>query len=394
MGTEALATPVPREQRELVQAMLTRLPEFSDRLAQLLSEKDDFYHQVDNRSPEELRQVCRANLERALTSLVEGRGLSLDAARKTGLAQARQGIPLPSVLRAFRIGGIFVYEGLLELAGPGFINPARTVEINAGVWRTIDLYSDALTTAYDEVAAELSYEKLALLDGLLQGRFSSQTDLEKAAKELDLSASGTFVAVITESVKPDEQTGVEALLRARRWRSAWRPGAEVGLVAIDRVEDLRRLRDVLGTLPLAVGMSRPFNGFLELPDAVHRARIARRSLSPGAAGVAVFGDSPATTLVASAPAMARGVVRSVLTGVLVLPPAERQVLLDTLVAWFAGHGSAKAAADRLIVHPNTVRYRLRRVQELTKRDLSDPIDVGELYVALEAVRLEEGVNHL
>jgi hypothetical protein len=392
MGTEALATPVPREQRELVQAMLTRLPEFSDRLAQLLSEKDDFYHQVDNRSPEELRQVCRANLERALTSLVEGRGLSLDAARKTGLAQARQGIPLPSVLRAFRIGGIFVYEGLLELAGPGFINPARTVEINAGVWRTIDLYSDALTTAYNEVAAELSYEKLALLDGLLQGRFSSQADLERAAKELDLPTSGTFVAVVTESVKPDEQTGVEALLRARRWSSAWRPGAEVGLVAIDRVEDLRRLRDMLGTLPLAVGMSRPFNGFLELPDAVHRARIARRSLSSGAAGVAVFGDSPVTTLVASAPAMARDVVRSVLTGVLVLPPAERQVLLDTLVAWFAGHGSAKEAADRLIVHPNTVRYRLRRVQELTKRNLSDPVDVGELYVALEAVRLDEDAN--
>ncbi len=372
-----------------MQAMLTRLPEFSDRLAQLLSNEDAFYHQVDSTSPEELRQVCQANLQRALTALVEGRGLSLDAARKTGLAQARQGIPLPSVLRAFRIGGIFVYERLLELAGPGFINPARTVEINAGVWRTIDLYSDALARAYNEVAAELSHEKLALLDGLLEGRFSSQAGLENAARELDLPAAGTYVAVVTEAVQPGEQSGVEALLRARRWKSVWRPGAEVGLVAIDRVEDIRRLRDVLTTLPLTVGMSRPFNGFLEAPDAVHRARIARRSLATGAAGVAVFGDSPVTTLVASAPAMSRDVVRSVLTGILVLPRAERQVLLDTLVAWFAGHGSAKEAADRLFVHPNTVRYRLRRVQELTKRDLSDPVDVGELYVALEAVRLAD-----
>lgn len=387
MGTDALATPAPREQRVLMQAMLTRLPEFSDRLAQLLSDEDEFYHQVDSTAPDELRQVCRANLERALTALVEGRGLPLDAARKTGLAQARQGIPLPSVLRAFRIGGIFVYERLLELAGPESINPARTVEINAGVWKTIDLYSDALTTAYSEVAAELSHEKLALLDGLLQGRFATQAELENAAKELDLPAAGTFVAVVTEAVEPKEHPGVEALLRARRWKSAWRPGAEIGLVVIDRVEDVRRLRDVLGTLPLAVGMSRPFNGFLEVPDAVHRARIARRSLATGTTGVAVFGDSPVTTLVASAPAMSRDVVRSVLTGILVLPKAERQVLLDTLVAWFAGHGSAKEAADRLIVHPNTVRYRLRRVQELTRRDLSDPVDVGELYVALEAVRL-------
>lgn len=102
----------------------------------------------------------------------------------------------------------------------------------------------------------------------------------------------------------------------------------------------------------------------------------------------VFGDSPVTTLVAAAPGMARDVVRSALSGVLTLPGAERKVLLDTLLAWFGGHGSAKEAADRLFVHPNTVRYRLRRVQELTKRDLTDPVDIGELYVALESVRLD------
>ena len=147
MGT--VAEPVPREHRELLRGMLARLPEFADRLAHLLSEEDEFYRQVDHVAPEELRQVCRANLERALTALAEGRGLALDAARKTGLVQARQGIPLPAVLRAFRIGGTFVYEALLELAGPEFLNPTRTIEINSYVWKAIDLYSDALTTAYE-----------------------------------------------------------------------------------------------------------------------------------------------------------------------------------------------------------------------------------------------------
>ncbi|MFD8494891.1 hypothetical protein [Amycolatopsis sp. NPDC059657] len=47
-----------------MQAMLTRLPEFADRLAKLLSEKDEFYHQVDTVAPDELRQACRANLKR------------------------------------------------------------------------------------------------------------------------------------------------------------------------------------------------------------------------------------------------------------------------------------------------------------------------------------------
>ncbi|HKN56485.1 MAG TPA: helix-turn-helix domain-containing protein [Amycolatopsis sp.] len=388
MGTDALtATEASREQRELVQSMLTRLPEFAERLANLLSEEDEFYHQVDLIAPDELRQVCRANLERALTAFLDGRDLSLDAARKTGLAQARQGIPLPAVLRAFRIGGMFVYEALLELA-PGVISSAQTIEINSTVWKTIDRYSGALTSAYEEVAAEPSHEKTQLLEDLLHGKLSTQPEMEEAARGLGLPVSGMFVAIITESIDPDQHHAIEALLRARRWHSAWLPGAEIGLVAIDRIEDIRRLRDELGALPLAVGMSRPFTGFPEIPDALHRARIARRSLPPRKPGVVVFGDSPVTTMVASAPALARDVARSALSGVLVLPKAERKVLLDTLIAWFAGHGSAKEAGDRLFVHPNTVRYRLRRLQELTKRDLADPADIGELYVALESVRLD------
>jgi DNA-binding CsgD family transcriptional regulator len=262
------------------------------------------------------------------------------------------------------------------------------------VWKTIDLYSDALANAYNEVARENGRARLHLLDSLLQGRLSNQLELEDAVRALDLPTAGTFVVVAVENLarggESDGRDTVETLLRARRWRSVWRPGgdAEIGIVVVDRSEDVHRLRELLGSLSLAAGMSKPFTALTEIPGAAQRARVARRTLSPGGTGVIVFGDSPVTTLVASAPAMGRDVVRSVLSGVLQLAQAERKVLLDTLFAWFAGHGSAKETADRLFVHPNTVRYRLRRVQELTKRDLTDPADIGELYVALESVRLE------
>ncbi len=229
-----------------------------------------------------------------------------------------------------------------------------------------------------------------LLENLLHGRLSDPAELEQAVTELGLPATGMFIAVVTEAVEPDWHNTVELALRARRWNSLWRHTGDAGLVVIDRVEDVRRVRDVLASLPIAAGMSRPFSGTLEIPDALHRARVARLSLPAGKAGVSVFGDSPVTTLVAGAAAMTREMVRATLAGVLALAPAERKVLLDTLGAWFAGHGSAREAADQLFVHPNTVRYRLRRLQELTKRDLTDPTDVGELYVALESVRLDAG----
>jgi DNA-binding PucR family transcriptional regulator len=43
-------------------------------------------------------------------------------------------------------------------------------------------------------------------------------------------------------------------------------------------------------------------------------------------------------------------------------------------------------------HPNTVRYRLRRLQQHTGRSLDDPRAVAELLAALDALRLTPGAS--
>lgn len=47
------------------------------------------------------------------------------------------------------------------------------------------------------------------------------------------------------------------------------------------------------------------------------------------------------------------------------------VLLDTLGAWFDLFGDIPRAADRLHIHPNTFRYRLRRLREVSGLDIDD-----------------------
>lgn len=79
-------------------------------------------------------------------------------------------------------------------------------------------------------------------------------------------------------------------------------------------------------------------------------------------------------------------MKVLLKPILDLPGLERTRLLDTLEHWFAADGSATTTAQRLYVHPNTVRYRLRRVEELTGRSLSDPHTVADLGAALLATR--------
>ncbi|MDI6098128.1 helix-turn-helix domain-containing protein [Actinoplanes sp. NEAU-A12] len=63
-------------------------------------------------------------------------------------------------------------------------------------------------------------------------------------------------------------------------------------------------------------------------------------------------------------------------------------LLETLDAFFASGGVLESAARELYVHPNTVRYRLRRVAEVTSLSPLDGRDALALRMALTIGRLD------
>ena len=82
--------------------------------------------------------------------------------------------------------------------------------------------------------------------------------------------------------------------------------------------------------------------------------------------------------------------RSILGPLLDINPDERDMLLNTLAAFFAFQGSAIEAGKHLGCHPNTVRHRLRRIERQTGRLLADPRPSAELFVALETLRTLAG----
>ena len=64
-------------------------------------------------------------------------------------------------------------------------------------------------------------------------------------------------------------------------------------------------------------------------------------------------------------------------------------LIETVAAYLERAGSLEGAARELFVHPNTVRYRLRRVADVTGLTPTVPRDAWSLRLALSLGRLAD-----
>ena len=62
-------------------------------------------------------------------------------------------------------------------------------------------------------------------------------------------------------------------------------------------------------------------------------------------------------------------------------------LLETVATYLEQAGSLEGTARLLFVHPNTVRYRLRKVIDVCGRDATNPRDAFALQLALAFGRL-------
>lgn len=137
----------------------------------------------------------------------------------------------------------------------------------------------------------------------------------------------------------------------------------------------------------AIGVSEPFTQLSEAPTHIRAAEMARaaarRSMalgqrSGGCSAVRVEDMTPTDWLLARTASLRDDRRRTQFAD----PLRARPELLTTLLTSFGNsHDVARTAAE-LHVHPNTVRYRLKQVEDLMRISLSDPRDVTNLVLAL------------
>jgi PucR-like helix-turn-helix protein/purine catabolism regulatory family protein/diguanylate cyclase with GGDEF domain len=143
---------------------------------------------------------------------------------------------------------------------------------------------------------------------------------------------------------------------------------------------------------LSVGVSTPAAGVGALAGALHEAGSARRLAAlradqdPGSAVISVVTSDEVAShelLLASVPGTVLRSFRGRLLGPLLeYDEQHRAELLPTLREFLDCSGSWNACAAKMYVHVNTVRYRIRRIEELTGRDLSSLDDRVDFFLAL------------
>jgi hypothetical protein len=386
---------------EVAGLITARLPDLVDRVVQRISTEIEFYRDRDVVGLEDLRGSVRSNLESMVTQLTSDRPPDVTAPRATGRRRAEQGTPLADILHAYRLGFTELWEAIVEEARNARAPSETLIDAASGVWWLIGEYTQELTVAYREAAAELQLagarERSALVEALFTGGIPDRDTLWEAAKLLRLPWEGVFVVVAAEApgLAQEGLPDVEAMLAARGIGSAWRlhPDIQTGVVSLRRSDVLAVLLELLGrSVRARSGVSPIYHSLEETPRALHYARLVLASLPAGCPAVGQFEETPLRVLAAAAPDAAGELARAVLGPVLELPAPDRSTLLDTLRAWFEAGGSAVETGRRIYCHPNTVRYRLRRLQEHTGRSLDDPRAVAELLAALDALRLMPGMG--
>ena len=132
------------------------------------------------------------------------------------------------------------------------------------------------------------------------------------------------------------------------------------------------------------GLGRPIEDIGDVPRSYRDAELAVERVREG---TLAYEDFDLATLVLSevAPEHIQPRVDELMAPLRANPP-----LLEALVEYFARDMDVNATAEAMHVHPNTLRYRLSRVEKLLGRSLRNPATIAELSLALLARRLATG----
>ncbi|MBS43887.1 MAG: transcriptional regulator, CdaR [Nocardioides sp.] len=405
MTTEALrGRTLEPELRLKLREAWAQLLDSSDAIADsitlsLFEREPDIYDRADPELRAEMRASSRQHIRRGLTILA-GRPEAAQVVelwRETGRRRVRQGVPLESVLHAYTLGARVLWEALVERAhrpGGAHVDESVLLEAARTVWSNLDVQSAVLIDAYRRESARLQRRDLqrqhAVIEDLLTGRGSDPAYVDEARSALGVTVDDAIaVLVVLHDGDSAEHLGdVEDHLERTGTPVRWyvRTGVHVGLVSGELPADHELAAALSAVVPARTGVARATGGLAGVATAHLLASRAAETLGRRERRAVSVGERLPEVLLVGSPQVAPLLVEETLGALLAQPEAQRETLLTTLDALLRHDGSPTHAATELYCHRNTVIYRLKQIESLTGRSLTDPRDKLLLSLAVVAAR--------
>ncbi|MQY04785.1 helix-turn-helix domain-containing protein [Actinomadura macrotermitis] len=381
LGTPAEPTsPLPPR---LARLMRPELPTLADEIiAEIRRAVPEYAGPLDGPYGQVLRAAVRQNLASFVDQVAGGpRAVHADGARRLGRYEAREGRSLDCLQAAYRIGGQVAWRRIMKVAPRHDISSA-----------VMSRLADALFVYLDELAA-LS------LDGYLEARTHPVAALDERRRRLLRTLLDG--PAVPGPVLEEQAEAAAWPIPAQVTVVALRPGGRCARPALDA--DLLMDLDgpeprLLFPGPLTAGraamLEAAFPGrriaagpAVAPAKAADGLRWARQALTLAAEGVITGGplircdDHLVTLWLMADPGLLEQLAGRLLGVLEPMTPGQRDRLTETLRTWLVTRGTAAEIAGHLHIHPQTVRYRMRRIEQTLGDRLSDP----EARFGIEAV---------
>jgi DNA-binding PucR family transcriptional regulator len=337
------------------------------------------------------------NVEMCLQIMQHRIGLSVAAAPAAAVEYARRlaqrDTPLATLLRTYRIGharfSAWLFRELARHTGDARLISAATLSMSQIVAAYIDQTSEEMVAAYarerEHWLRNQNAARAARVRELLSG---DRSDVRAAEATLGYRLRQHHVGLVcwvaAGAGPADQLTRLEravdqvAALSAcagdpvflpRDESSAW---AWLPLGTRDRF-DAAPASTAQAAADIHFAFGDPANGpggfCLTYLQALAAETVALAAGSPTPALVTFAEVAPVAMMLGSADLL-RGWVRSTLAG-LATDDEHHARLRETLLAFLQSGGSYKATAERLVLHKNSVQYRIRKAQESLGRPLAE-----------------------
>ncbi|HVW43121.1 MAG TPA: helix-turn-helix domain-containing protein [Amycolatopsis sp.] len=310
-----------------------------------------------------------------------------------GRAEGHAGHTLDHVHAALRVGGRVAWRRIARVERQRGLTAVDVSWLADRLFEFLDELAALATRGYREARVRAGDADRGIRRRLLQLILKRPTAAQPSVAEL---ARTVGWAVPEQSALVALDAGVDGQVRAE-------PALDADVLADLRdadpclllpapvnTERLQRISAAFHGTHLAVGPTVPI---AEAGSSLRWARQALHLVDDGVlpdVPVTVCADHWSTLWLLGDPGLLKQVTKRRLAPLNRFPGKQRARLTGTLFAWLQAQGNVQETATKLNVHPRTVRYRMRQVDEAFGDELRDPTARFEIEAALRALRLRGG----